>query len=101
VTALGLETGDPMVVLAQTAAVSQDGGRRAEQLLEDAKTRCVATAAPTPGAERLLRAAAADGRHVIVISNNSELPIRLDLAEQVSPTWCSTSSGATRRTPHL
>jgi HAD superfamily hydrolase (TIGR01509 family) len=67
----GKAANDPLEVLRNAHDCSRAGGRRAEHLLTAAELACVETAAPTPGAEDLLRVAARRCLPVAVVSNNS------------------------------
>jgi HAD superfamily hydrolase (TIGR01509 family) len=51
---VGLTSDDPLALLIDAARESPDGGRRAEELLQQAEVACVATANPAPGSEELL-----------------------------------------------
>lgn len=77
---LGQTTDDPMALLLDAEMQSTTGGRRAEALLEAAEHQCVTMAEPTPGAHDLIRRAAAAGKTVLIVSNNSASPIRTYLS---------------------
>jgi HAD superfamily hydrolase (TIGR01509 family) len=73
---VGLTSDDPLALLIDAARESPEGGRRAEELLQQAEVACVATATPAAGSEELLSAASSVGLPVVIVSNNAETAIR-------------------------
>lgn len=73
-------TDDPLVLLRAAYRHSPEFGRDVEAHVIEHEARAAGSAAPTPGAHQLIRAATASGRRVLIVSNNSEPAIRTYLA---------------------
>lgn len=67
----GPQAEDPLEVLRLAAALGDDVVRQVDNLLTLAETTAVRTAVPTPGGESSIRAWAASGRRIAIVSNNS------------------------------
>ncbi|WP_370192743.1 HAD family hydrolase [Streptacidiphilus sp. MAP5-52] len=80
---------DPMALLRQVSAERPEATMAADELLERLEVEAVGTAEPTPGAEAVIRACAASGRRVWMVSNNAPRAIEeylaaRDLRQEVS-----------------
>ncbi|WFG43545.1 HAD family hydrolase [Pseudonocardia alni] len=75
-----IRTDDPLVLLRAAYRRTPEFGRDVEAHVIEHETRAAAVAAPTPGAHELIRTAAATGRAVLIVSNNSARAIRTYLA---------------------
>jgi hypothetical protein len=66
---------DPLAVFSYAAGLSPQTADHAQRELTTLETRAAATAKPTEGAADLIATAAATGRAVIIVSNNSSYAI--------------------------
>ncbi len=69
-------TANPLQILSEIDALGDAAlTRTLADACRDAETTAVATAAPTPGAEDLLRNAHHTGRRVVIVSNNASMAV--------------------------